>query len=732
MSQNRSRTLLLTALLLLVRALTVPAATHRPPNLIVILSDDMGFSDLGCYGGEIRTPALDALAAGGLRFTQFYNTARCCPTRAALLTGLYPHQAGIGHMMEDKGLPGYRGDLNRNCVTLAEALKPAGYRTYALGKWHVARDIKPDGPKHNWPLQRGFDRYYGTITGAGSFFDPGTLTRDNSAISPFNDPEYRPTQFYYTHAISDHAVRFVAEHQRDHAANPFLMYVAYTAAHWPMHALEPDIARYRGRYDQGYDPVRKARLAKARSLGLIKSEWTPAATVGDWDKVGDKAWEARCMEVYAAMIDAMDQGIGRLVAELKKHGQLDNTLILFLQDNGGCAETIGRNGRSTRPAQPSLPPISPQALRQDVIPKQNRAGVPTLNGPGVMPGPEDTYIAYGQAWANVSNTPFREYKHWVHEGGISTPLIAHWPAGITDRGALRHQPGHLIDIMATCLDLAGATYPTEHRGEPVTPLEGRSLKPAFTNPHTTREPIFWEHEGNRALRDGPWKLVAKNPTGPWELYHLDRDRTEQHNLADREPARVKDLATRWSTWANRAHVLPWPWKDTDDNPPKNRTPRTAVGNRAKTFHLQPGASLAGENAPAIADRAFTLTVEILAPAPDGVLVAQGGIAHGFSLYLKNGLAHFALRRDNTLSLVTAKEPLPNTPQTITATLVPDATVTLRTGDRLLATAKFPGLLSRQPIDGLDVGRDDHGLVGEYPAHFPFTGRLGKISLTLLP
>ncbi|HKQ38044.1 MAG TPA: sulfatase-like hydrolase/transferase, partial [Verrucomicrobiae bacterium] len=419
----------------------------------------MGYSDIGCYGGELRTPNLDALAANGLRFTQFYNTARCCPTRAALLTGLYSHQAGIGHMMADRGHDGYRGDLRRDRPTIAEALKNAGYHTYAVGKWHVTRHIQPEGPKHNWPLQRGFDRYYGTIHGGGSYFDPSTLTRDNTPISPFADPEYRPRRYYYTDAISDHAVRFIADHRKAHSNKPFFMYVAYTAAHWPMHAPAEDIERYRGKYDGGYAPVQTARLRRLKELGFMDRRWQPANLVGDWAKVPDKTWEAACMEVYAAMVERMDQGIGRIVAELKETGQLENTVIFYLQDNGGCAEPMGRAGTKVHPElpradRPTLPPLAADVLLPPgSVPRQTRDGFPVLMGRKVLPGAGDTYIAYGQGWANVSNTPFREYKHWVHEGGISTPLIVHWGSGIptSRRGKLEQQPGHVIDLMPTCL-----------------------------------------------------------------------------------------------------------------------------------------------------------------------------------------------------------------------------------------------------------------------------------------
>jgi arylsulfatase len=537
---------------------TAQGAQPARPNIIVILSDDMGFSDIGCYGGEIHTPNLDALAAGGLRFTQFYNTARCCPTRASLLTGLYPHQAGVGHMMDDHGFDAYRGDLNKRCRTIAEVLKPAGYRSYAVGKWHITRFTAADGPKHNWPMARGFDRFYGTIHGGGSYYDPSSLVRDNTMISPYADPQYQPPTFYYTDAISDHAVRFVAVHSKEHSDKPFFLYVAYTAAHWPMHALPEDIAKYKGKYDSGYEPIRQARFKKAASLGLIDSTEPMTATEQNWNKVADKQWEAAGMEVYAAMIDRMDQGIGKLVAELKQTNQFDNTLIFFLQDNGGCAENMGRVAQENhpnipRPDQPTLSPMKPTDFAAaGSVPAQTRDGYPVRMGSKVSPGPADTYVAYGRGWAKVSNTPFREYKHWVHEGGISTPLIAHWPDGIKVRGELRRQPGHVIDIMATCVKLAAAEYPSD-----ATLLEGRSLVPVFADKPLHGDALYWEHEGNRAVRVGSWKLVAKNKQ-PWELYNLQSDRTELNDLAASMPERVRAMSAKWEAWATRVGVLPYP------------------------------------------------------------------------------------------------------------------------------------------------------------------------------
>ncbi len=556
-------------LVVLLCGIAVAHEPNRQPNIIVILSDDMGFSDLGCYGGEIATPHLDALAADGLRFTQFYNTARCCPTRASLLTGLYPHQAGVGHMMEDRGItfPGYRGNLNNACRTIPEVLKSTGYRNYAVGKWHVTRFSGKDGPKDNWPLARGFDRYYGTIHGAGSYYDPSSLVRDETMISAYADPKYKPCVYYYTDAISDHAVRFVGDHAREHHQKPFFMYVAYTAAHWPMHALPEDIRKYQGKYDGGYEPIRLARFEKAAKLGLIDLSQGMSPQAGDWAKVQNKKWEAAGMEVYAAMVDRMDQGVGKLIAELKRTGQFENTLILFLQDNGACAETTGRTGNKDhpnieRPEKPTMPAMKPEDFASaGSIPKQTRDGFPIRMGPKVMPGGPDTYVAYGRGWANVSNTPFREYKHWVHEGGISTPLIAHWPKGIQSRGELRQQPGHLIDIAATCFDLAGAKYPAHVGNRAVTPLEGKSLVPAFANKPLDRDALYWEHEGNRAVRVGDWKLVSKHGS-PWELFDLVKDRTESSDLSAMMPDRVKVMSDKYDTWTKRALVEPWPVNQT--------------------------------------------------------------------------------------------------------------------------------------------------------------------------
>jgi arylsulfatase A-like enzyme len=513
------------------------------PNIVLILNDDMGYSDLGCYGGEVQTPNLDRLAAGGVRFSQFYNTARCSPSRASLLTGLHPHQTGIGVLTYNMGPEGYAGDLNRRCVTIAEALKPSGYRSYLSGKWHVANNLRQ--PTDSWPMQRGFDEFYGTIIGAGSFYDPNTLTRGNENI----EHEAKAPGFFYTDAISDNAVDMIRRHRQAHADKPFFQYVAYTAPHWPLHAHDDDIARYRGRFDKGWDKLREERLARLVDSGILDKSWPLSdrdPTQPAWDLAQHKDWLLRCMEVYAAQIDRMDQGIGRILGALEQEGQLDNTLVIFLADNGACAEDI-----------PDDLTMEELVDRLMIAKSHTRSGEPVRfgNDPAVMPGPENTYQSYGRAWANLSNSPFRLYKHWIHEGGISTPLIVHWPAGIAERNAVRHTPGYLPDIMATILDVTGTAYPSSYNGKPVDPLEGTSLLPALQQDLASRPPMFWEHEGNAAVRIGQWKLVRKYPD-PWELYDMAQDRTELNDLAAQHPDRVKDMLAQYEAWAKRCGVIP--------------------------------------------------------------------------------------------------------------------------------------------------------------------------------
>ncbi|MCB9881985.1 MAG: sulfatase-like hydrolase/transferase [Planctomycetes bacterium] len=691
-------------------------ASDERPNIVLVLADDMGYSDLGCFGSEIRTPTLDALAAHGVRFTQFYNTARCCPTRAALLTGLWSHEAGIGHMMEDRGHGGYRGDLNERCLTLAQVLGTAGYGTYMAGKWHVTPVHSENPPKQNWPLQRGFDRFYGTIMGGGSFFDPATLVYGNEYVSPEGDP------YYYTDAITDHAVRFVREHDPA-GGSPFFLYVAYTAPHWPMHALPEDIERYRGRYAEGWDALREERLERMRALGIVDERWGITERdpeVPPWDEAEDHPWFERRMEVYAAMIDRMDQGIGRIVQALRDRGAFENTLFVFLSDNGGCAEEQGSQGEPV-PSGEALEerrPRTPGELRWDLVPKFTRDGRPVRRGRGVMPGPDDTYVAYGRPWANVSNTPFRLYKHWVHEGGIATPFIAHWPRGLANAGSLQSTPGHVVDLAATFYELAGAHYPERHRGRFVEPLAGASLLPVLQGGYLRERPLFWEHEGNRAVRLGPWKLVAKGKRGAWELYDLRVDRTERDDLAALQPDRVEDLARRWQRWAEHSHVLPL-----DPRREERFSERT-------TFRLRGDARLARERAPHLTGRSVEVVARFEHAGEDGVIVAQGGSSLGVALYVQDGRLAWAIRRSGMLATFVDEEPLPLGFHTVRVVYPAEGHVRLHLDDVLHAEGESPGALDGMPIDGLEVGCDEAGAVGPYPAPFAYGGAIRSVVVRL--
>ncbi len=503
----------------LIATLCAKTCAADKPNIIVVLVDDMGFSDIGCYGSEIPTPNLDALAAGGLRFTQFYNTGRCCPTRAALLTGVYSHQAGVGHMVEDKGVPGYRGRLNDQCATFAEVLKPAGYFTAMTGKWHVGQNSGVT------PWGRGFDRSLNAA--AGGFYMAGSPRSElflNGEALKEGDARI-PKDWYSTDLWTTFGLKFIDEAKE--AKKPFFLYLAHNAPHFPLQAPADEIAKFRGKYKEGWDTLRLQRHAKQIEMGIVDQAW-PAAprpeAIKAWESLSDEAKDRfdNLMAVYAAVVAHMDKAMGELVAGLKERGVLDNTLILFMSDNGGNAES-GPGGKNN--GDPSLTTSS---------------------------------WFCGESWAFLQNTPFRRYKHFNHEGGIATPLIAHWPAGIAAKNELRKQPAPLIDIMATCVDAAGATPLKELNGKPILPLEGRSLLPAFAGKPIERDAIFWEHEGNAAVRAGDMKLVRFGRNGKWELYDLAKDRTEQNDLATAQPDKAKELTAKWEAWAERAQVKPYP------------------------------------------------------------------------------------------------------------------------------------------------------------------------------
>ncbi len=543
------------AFLTTVSLFAAPAGAAKP-NVIVVLVDDMGWSDIGCYGSEIPTPNLDTLAKNGLRFTQFYNTARCCPTRAALLTGLYPHQTGIGHMTaahrdaDGKVLPGYSGKLSEQCVTMAEVLGSNGYFTAMSGKWHLGQN------QGVVPWERGFQRSLNAPAGGFFFHDsPRANLFLNGQHVGRGGTNGVPKEWYATDLWTEYGLKFIDEARA--AKKPFFLYLAHNAPHFPLQAPPEDIAKFRGKYRAGWDKLREARHARQKKLGVVDPAWPLAPrpeNIKAWDALTDAEKDRfdHMMAIYAACVYRMDRAIGTLTDGLRERGALDNTLILFMSDNGGNAES-GPNGRFN----------------------------------GENPGDAASSVFCGESWAWLQNTPFRLYKHFNHEGGIASPLIAHWPAGIPAKGELRPEPGHLVDIMATVVDATGTSYPKEFKGQAIQPMEGRSLMPAFANKPIEREAIFWEHEGNAAIRVRDWKLVRRGGQGAWELYDLKADRTEQKNLAAAQPEKVKELASAWDAWAKRARVVPGPARfssdETEAAPDAEATPKTPAkaGGRKK-------------------------------------------------------------------------------------------------------------------------------------------------------
>lgn len=546
------------------------------PNILLIMADDLGYSDLGSYGGEIRTPNLDQLAHNGIRFTQMYNSARCSPSRASLLTGLYPHQAGIGFFAghRPQNPQGYRGQLQDNAVTVAEVLKASGYRTFMTGKWHVSDPV---------PTQQGFEEFYGFTHGyAANSWNPDMMIRLPEGRP---QPQYEEGEFFDTNAFTDFALKFIEQSRQETPDKPWFTYVAYHAPHFPLHAPGKYINKYKDKYKAGWDKLRDERLARMKRIGIIPedTELSPRSSIprpevarqhgvpGNleanpaWEDIPDDRQKdlARRMAVYAGMVDNMDDNIGRMVHYLREQGELDNTLILFVSDNGACAEwgpygfdltekflETEQRGHGVGGGTPGL---ASKLYKGDELEK--------MGGPG-------TGIAYGSGWANLSNTPWSEYKHYAYEGGVGTPFIVHWPNRIEaeQRGSLRHQSSFLFDITATIIDAAEAKYPGEFEGHSITPLEGKSLMPVIDGQTLEGRPLVFEHTGNAAIRKGEWKLVGKNvldnegmtENPQWHLYNIEDDRSEIYDLSMEHPGIVDELRALFAKEANRTHILPRP------------------------------------------------------------------------------------------------------------------------------------------------------------------------------
>jgi arylsulfatase A-like enzyme len=514
---------------------SIGSSQKKKPNILLIVADDLGFSDLGCYGSEINTPNIDNLAKNGIKMTHFYSTGRCCPSRASIMTGLYSHRAGLGFMVQDLGQPGYRGRLSDDAVTIPQALKSAGYRSFLSGKWHL-------GTKD--PTQYGFEEFYGTTASAQTFWDPSHYIR-----LPVGRKAriYQEGEFYGTSALTDHAIDFLNEGRKT-PDKPWFLYMAYNAPHFPLHAPKEDIAKYADKYQAGWDEIRKERLAKMKKLGIVPEDTklTPRSQYWAWAQKEpgvNPAWEdvpedrrkdlARRMAIFAAMVDVMDRNIGRLITNLSDNNELENTLIIFISDNGACAEwdPFGFDIR-TGP--------------RNILHQGEQ--IETMGGPG-------TYHSVGSGWANASNTPWRLYKHYNHEGGISGPCIVHWPEGLKRRGVIDHRLGHLIDLMPTLLEASGAVYPDNINGQNSAPLSGQSMLRLLNGKPVGQRVLCFEHEGNRAIIDGRWKLSALRDQD-WELYDIENDRTELVNLVKEHPEIVTRLDNEWNIWAQKNQVTP--------------------------------------------------------------------------------------------------------------------------------------------------------------------------------
>ncbi len=665
------------------------------PNVLLILIDDLGYSDLGCYGGEIATPQIDRLAAEGLRFTQCYNSARCCPSRASLITGQYPHQVGIGSFAtaqpDRRRGPAYLGHLNDRCVTIAEVLKSAGYQTYMVGKWHMERP---------GPIKRGFDEFYGFTLG----YAQDQWSPDRYQRLPAGRPrerEYVPGEFYATDAFSDYASEFLRQAHQKQA--PWFLYLAYSSPHFPLQAPAASVEPLVATYCRGWDALRRERFERMKKSGLATDAWTlpprslvpvdePQIANGfsgqqnpAWDSLSEARREdlARRMAIFAAMVQHVDQGVGRITDQLAQYGELQNTLIFILSDNGACYEwgPFGFDGES----------------RTGVTLLHQGDDLKKMGGPG-------THHAYGSAWANFCNTPLRLYKHFTHEGGICTPLIVHWPKGMSQHNRWVRDPVHIMDIMPTICEATGATYPAKFDGHEINTEEGTSLMPTFRGVTLTERVLAFEHQEARALRQGRWKVVWSKRMPHeihWELYDLQTDRCETHNLAQEQPERCQALADLWLDWARRVKVYPF------YKPPEQES------NRRKN--------------PQIANRVLTITCHVAPQSEDGVILAQGGNQRGYALHLEGGNLVFCVRIEGAIHSITAQH-TPHRPFDIRARLMPQGHMSLEIDRQVVAEGEAAGLIPVQPMDELSIGYDSRTAVGEYSPPNRLLGAVERVKI----
>jgi len=689
-------TYLRTTICTLLVLISSHAFAAEQPNIIIILADDLGTSDLGCYGGEINTPNIDALATGGVRFTQFYNSARCCPSRASLMTGLYPSQAGIGDFTTGNPSPtrgpGYLGRLNNQCATIAEVLKPAGYGCYYVGKWHMH--------EQTGPILRGFDEFYGYTRGhSHDQYDAGYYIRLPEGRKKEIDPP--ANEYYATDVFNDYAMEFIRQGQK--SGKPWFLFLGHSSPHFPVQAPAERADKHFETYLRGWDVLREERYARMKEIGLVDGDhWTltPRSLVPvDRDDIANgfsgqpnPAWEtideprrrdlARRMAVFAAMVETVDQGVGRIVDHLKETDELDNTLILFLSDNGACYEwgPYGFDGTSRR-------------------------GITTLHeGENLRKiGGHGTHHSYGSGWANLGNTPLRLYKHFTHEGGISTPFIAHWPEGFAPSDKWIRQPAHVMDVMPTIVEAAGAVYPKSLGDNKVLPMEGESLLSVIRGGKLPERAIGFDHQGARALRRGDWKLVwgKRMPHEiRYELYNLAEDRCETNDLANKFPERRDAMIAEWEAWARRVDVI---WENPNRQEPRPR-----------------------QDSPIIVNLPLTIKGEVKPKSTKGVIVAQGGREYGFAVHLIEGRLAFDVRIREKATRIIATSEVPSEFR-FKATL--DAkSMTLSIDDKEVARGESAGLIPVQPQDPLNIGYDELTSAGNYDPPNRLTGEILSVEI----
>ena len=702
------------AFLWLATGVLLASAEDQRPNIVIIMADDMGYSDPGCFGGEINTPSLDQLARNGLRFSQFYNSARCCPTRAALLSGCYPHQVGLTRNGRT---------LSRNAVTIAEVLKAAGYQTGMTGKWHLSQtqgrkgedqlrwlshraDFGSFAPHLSYPCNRGFDEHWGVIWGVVNYFDPFSLVHNETPIHEV------PDDFYITDFINDKAVALLDAFSE--TSDPFFLYVAHCAPHWPLHAPKEDIERYRGRYQGGWDQLREDRYDRMVDLGLVDATTTPLpknSSGRTWAEEHDKDYEADVMAVHAAMVDRMDQGIGRILQKLKRLDALENTVVFFLSDNGASPERGYKPGFD-RPGHTRSGQAIDYQARKDL-------------------GSETTWPYLGQPWASACNTPWRYWKKESYEGGCRTPMIVHWPKGLkTHPGTITRQVGHVMDLMPTCLELADARYPTSFRQNKTIPYSGKSLLPILRGQIRESHPaLFFEHEGGRAVRQGDWKLAALKGSA-FELFNMKTDASETRDLAARSPDKVQQLTTMWESWAEKMS-LPAHRADAKSKPAR---PPPAPSSGRKQSRLKQGETLVGDQRPDIKHHEIHVEAIISKPAKSGVIVAQGGWMFGFSLFVRDGKPVFVIRRDkDDYTEIEGGQSLPGTGRTaLIADLDKNGLMTLSVDGNEVARKHRVALIPDLPLDGLAVGDDPDSNVGQYTQPEIFPGTIESVTLSVTP